>query len=342
MPIVSPSNEYHRGPLPYATTRTGLLTWYACCAWCTLWACQAPAQSYPVKPIRLLFGYTAGGAGDVSARLLAQKLSEGLGQNVVVENRPGAGGAIADEAVARAAADGYTLLYAAGSTAILPALRARLPYDVARDFAPVALVVITSFVLSLHPSVPAQDVKSLIALARAQPGKLTFSSPGVGSSSHFAAETFRMMADVKMLHVPFKGAPEATTAVVSGELDVGFPSVTGALPFLATKRLRALAVSSATRAAQLPGVPTLSEAGVTGYERAGWNGVLAPAGVSRDIITRLNTAIVKAVNLPEMKEAFIKQGLEMQTGTPEQFAAFIRRELAQNAKVVKFAAIRTE
>ncbi len=160
---------------------------------------------YPAKPLRLLFGYTAGGAGDVSARLLAHKLSEHLGQNVVVENRPGAGGAIADEAVARSPAEGYTLLYAAGSTTILPALRAKLPYDVEHDFAPVSLVVITSFVLTLHPSVPVHDVKGLIALARAQPGKLAFSSPGIGSSVHFAAELFKMMADINMLHVPFRG-----------------------------------------------------------------------------------------------------------------------------------------
>lgn len=311
-------------------------------ACCVFWTPSAYSQPYPVKPIRLLFGYTAGGAGDVSARLLAQRLGENLGQNVVVENRPGAGGAIADEAVARAPADGYTLLYAAGSTAILPALRARLPYDVARDFSPVSLVVITAFALTLHPSVPAQDIKSLIALARAQPGKLMFSSPGVGSSAHFAAEVFKMMANVNMLHVPFKGPPEAITAVVAGELDVGFPSVTGALPFVSTGRLRALAVSSATRATQLPAIPTLNEAGVTGYERAGWNGVLAPAGVTREIINRLNSAIVKSINTPEMKEAFGKQGLELQTGTPEQFAAFIRRELAQNVKVVKFTGIRVE
>jgi tripartite-type tricarboxylate transporter receptor subunit TctC len=307
-----------------------------------LWAEIAKSQSYPVKPIRLIFGYTAGGAGDVSARMLAQKLSEMLGQQVVVENRPGAGGAIADEYVARSPADGYTLLYAAGSTAILPALRPKLPYDVARDFAPVSLVVMTSFALALHPSVPVQDVKTLIALARSQPGKLTFSSPGIGSSSHFAAELFKMMADVKMLHVPFKGPPEATTAVVSGELDIGFPSVTGALPFVATNRLKALAVSSAKRAAQLPAVPTLSEAGLTGYERAGWNGVLAPAAVPKDIITRLNAAIVKIVGTPEIKDAFSKQGLEAQTNTPEQFTAFIQRELAQNAKVVKFAGIKAE
>ncbi|MBI2226570.1 MAG: tripartite tricarboxylate transporter substrate binding protein [Betaproteobacteria bacterium] len=303
---------------------------------------SAPAQTYPVKPIRLIFGYTAGGAGDVGARLLAQKLSENLGQNVVVENRPGAGGAIADELVAKSPADGYTLLYAAGSTTILPALRPKLPYSVERDFAPVSMVMITSFALAVHPSVPVNDVKGLIALARSQPGKLTFSTPGVGSSSHFAGEVFKMMADVKMLHVPYRGAPEATTAVIAGEVDINFPSVTGALPFVKTGRLKALAVSSAKRAPTLPSVPTLSESGLTGYERAGWNGVLAPAGVPKEIIARLNAAIIKAVNTPETKEAIVKQGLVAQTGTPGEFAAFIRDQLAQNAKVVKFAGIKTE
>ena len=303
---------------------------------------SAPAQTYPVKPIRLIFGYTAGGAGDVGARLLAQKLSEILGQNVVVENRPGAGGAIADEAVAKAPADGYTLLYAAGSTTILPALRAKLPYNVERDFAPVSMVMVTSFALAMHPSVPVRDVKGLIALAKSQPDKLTFSTPGVGSSSHFAGEVFKMMAEVKMLHVPFRGAPEATTALIAGQVDVNFPSVTGALPFVKIGRLKALAVSSAQRAPTLPTVPTLDEAGLTGYERTGWNGVLAPAGVPKEIIARLNAAIIKAVDSPEMKEAIVKQGLLAQTGTPEQFAAFIRSQLAQNAKVVKFAGIKTE
>ena len=303
---------------------------------------SAPAQTYPVKPIRLIFGYTAGGAGDVGARLLAQKLSENLGQNVVVENRPGAGGAIADELVAKSPADGYTLLYAAGSTTILPALRPKLPYSVERDFAPVSMVMITSFALAVHPTVPVRDVKGLIALARSKPGKLTFSTPGVGSSSHFAGEVFKMMADVKMLHVPYRGAPEATTAVIAGEVDINFPSVTGALPFVKTGRLKALAVSSAKRAPTLPSVPTLSESGLTGYERAGWNGVLAPAGVPKEIIARLNAAIIKAVNTPEMKEAIVKQGLVAQTGTPGEFAAFIRDQLAQNAKVVKFAGIKTE
>ena len=307
-----------------------------------LWIANAAAQTYPVKPIRIIFGYTAGGAGDVSARLLAQKLSESLGQNVVVENRPGAGGAIADEAVARSPADGYALLYAAGSMAILPALRPGLPYDVERDFAPVSLVVITSLALVAHPSVPVRDVKALIALARSQPGKLTFGSFGVGSSSHFAGELFNMMAGVKMLHVPYRGDVGTTTAAVAGEVDVAFPSVTVALPFIGLGKLKALAVSSAKRATQLPSVPTLNEAGVTGYERFGWNGVLAPVGVPREIITRLNAAIVRVVNTPEIREAFIRLGLEGQTNTPEQFAAFIRNQLVQNAKVVKFAGIKTE
>lgn len=307
-----------------------------------LCAMNAAAQTYPMKPIRMLFGYTAGGAGDVGARLLAQKLSESLGQNVVVENRPGAGGAIADELVARSPADGYTLLYAAGSTTILPALRSTLPYNVERDFAPVSMVAITSFAVVVHPSVPVHDVKGLIALARSQPGKLTFSTPGVGSSAHFAAEVFKMMANVKMLHVPYRGPPEATTAVIAGDVDINFPSVTGALPFIASGRLKALAVCSAKRASMLPSVPTLNEGGLAGYERSGWNGVLAPAGVPKEIIARLNAAIVKAVNAPDMKEAFLKQGFEPQTSTPAEFTAFIRKQLVENAKVVKFAGIKTE
>jgi tripartite-type tricarboxylate transporter receptor subunit TctC len=303
---------------------------------------DAHAQTYPAKPIRLLFGFAAGGAGDISARMLAQRLSETLGHNVMVENRPGAGGAIADDAVAKSPPDGYTLLYAAGSSAILPSLRGKLPYDIQRDFAPISLVVITVFTLAVHPSVPVRDVRALIGLAKAQPGKLTFSSPGVGSSAHFAAEFFNMMAGLKMLHVPFKGAGEATTAAVAGQIDMVFPSVTGALPLVAAGKLKALGVTSNKRAALLPELPTLDEAGVSGYERLGWNGVLAPAAVSKDIIARLNAAIVQVVNAPQLNDAFVKQGLEVRTTTPEQFAAFIRNELAQNAKLAKFAVIRAE
>lgn len=300
------------------------------------------AQGYPARPIRMIFGFGAGGAGDIAARLIAQKMSDSLGQAVVVENRTGAGGSIADETVARSPADGHTLLFAAGAFATLPALRSKLPYDVERDFAPVSLVVLTSFMLAVHPSVPVRDVKALIALARSQPGKLTFSSPGVGSSAHFAGELFKQMAEVKLLHVPYKGAAEAATAVAAGHIDIGFPSVTAALPLLAAGKLKPLAVSSAKRASLMPSLPTLDEAGLTGYQRTGWNGVLAPAGVPKDIIARLNAVIVKAVNTPEMQETLVKQGFEAQGSTPEHFAAFIRNELAQNARLARFAGVKIE
>lgn len=303
---------------------------------------DASAQTYPVKPVRILLGTAAGGTGDISARMLAQKMAESLGQPVVVEARPGAGGAIADEAVARSQPDGHTLLYAAGAIATLPALRANLPYDVERDFAPISLVVLTVFALSVHPSVPVRDAQGLIALARARPGQLTFGSPGIGSSAHLAGEAFVMMAGVKMLHVPYKGSPAAIVGVVAGQIDVGVPSVTSAQPLVNQGKLKVLAVSTLKRSALMPSVPTLDESGLKGYQRAGWNGFLAPAGVPREIITRLNTLIVKIANAPEMREAMVKQGLEVQTNTPEEFAAFIRNERAQNAKLVKFAGIKIE
>jgi tripartite-type tricarboxylate transporter receptor subunit TctC len=307
---------------------------------------QTPAisagQPYPIKPIRVILGTAAGGTGDISVRMLAQKMAESLGQPIVVETRPGAGGAIADEAVARSQPDGHTLLYAAGAITTLPALRAKLPYDVERDFAPISLVVLTVFTLAVHPSVPVRDAQGLISLARARPGQLTFGSPGIGTSGHLAGEAFAMMAGVKMLHVPYKGAPEAIVGVVAGQIDVGVPTVTGALPLVNQGKLKVLAVSTLKRSALMPSVPTLDESGLKGYQRAGWNGFLAPAGVPREIITRLNTLIVKTANAPEMREALVKQGYEVQTTTPEEFAAFIRSERAQNAKLVKFAGIKIE
>ena len=303
---------------------------------------NATAQTYPVKPVRVILGTAAGGTGDISARMLTQKMAESLGQPIVVENRPGAGGAIADEAVARSMPDGHTLLYAAGAITTLPALRTNLPYDVERDLAPISLAVLTVFTLAVHPSVPVRDVQQLIALARARPGKLTFGSPGIGTSAHLAGEAFVMMAVVKMLHVPYKGAAEAIVGVVAGQIEVGVPTVTLALPLASQGRLKVLAVSTLKRSSLMPSVPTLDESGLRGYQRAGWNGFLAPAGVPRQIITRLNGVIVKIANTPEMREAMVKQGLEVQTNTPEEFAAFIRSERAQNAKLVKFAGIKIE
>lgn len=299
----------------------------------------ALAQGFPTKPLRIIVGFSAGGGGDVSGRLLAQKMSASLGQPVIVENRVGAGGAIASELVAKSPADGHTLLYAAGAFAALPALRAKLPFDTEKDFAPVSLVVITAFTLAVHPSVPVRDVKTLIALARARPGLLTFSSPGVSSSAHLAGELFNMMAQVKIRHIPYKGAPEAATAVAAGEIDVGLPSVTAALPLLEAGKLRAIAVTSAKRSVLLPAVPALDESGLRGYDRGGWNGMFAPAGTPREIVMQLNELLGKIANTPEMKEALKKLGFEVRTGTPEQFAAFVHNEMAQNAKLVKFAGL---
>lgn len=299
----------------------------------------ALSQTYPTKPVRIIVGFSAGGGGDVSGRLLAQRMAASLGQPVIVENRVGAGGAIASELVAKSPPDGHTLLYAAGAFAALPALRAKLPFDTEKDFAPVSLVVITAFALSVHPSVPVRDVKALITLARSRPGVLTFSSPGVSSSAHLAGELFNMMAQVKLRHIPFKGAPEAATAVAAGEIDVGLPSVTAAMPLLAAGRLRALAATSAKRSALLPDVPTLDESGLRGYDRGGWNGLFAPAGTPREIVVQLNELTGKIANSPEMMEALKKLGFEVRTGSPEQFAAFVHNEMVQNAKLVKFAGL---
>lgn len=303
---------------------------------------DSAAQSYPVKPIRMLVGFTTGGIADVIARLLAPKLSEPLGQSVVVENRPGASGAIATERVAASPADGYTLLMMTVADTVIPALRARLPYDLERDLAPVSLVVIAPFVLVVHPSVPAHNIKELIALARSRPGKLSYGSTGAGSTPHLSAEALNVMANVKTIHVPYKGGAENAVAVASGQIDMYFSSFPSVLPLLGTGRLRPLAVTSAKRASFMPSLPTLDESGLPGYSRSSWEGVLAPAGVPKDIIARLNTAIVNVVNTAEMKQSLNRQGLEPQTGTPEEFAAFIHGEIEKNAQLIKLIGLKAE
>ena len=301
---------------------------------------HAIAQSYATKPVRIIVGFSAGGGGDVSGRLLAQKMTAVLGQPVLVENRVGAGGAIASELVAKSPPDGHTLLFAAGAFAALPYLRTKLPFDTEKDFAPVALVVITAFALSVHPSVPVRDVKALISLARSRPGVLTFSSPGISSSAHLAGELFNMMAQTKIRHIPYKGSPEAATAVAAGEIDVGLPSVTAALPLLDAGKLRAIAVTSLKRSSLLPGVPTLDESGLHGYDRGGWNGMFAPAGTPKEIVTQLNETINKIANTPEMTEALKKLGFDTRTGSPDMLAKFVHNEMAQNAKLLQYAGVK--
>lgn len=312
----------------------------AACA--SLSASDSLAQGYPAKPIRLVLGFSTGGLSDVLARLIAPKLSDHLGQPLVVENRPGASGAIATQRVAASPADGYTLLLMTAADTVTPALRTRLPYDLERDFAPVSLVVIAPFVLLVHPSVPARNVKELIALARSRPGKLSYGSVGAGSTPHLAGELLKVMAKVNIVNVPYKGGADNVIAAASGQVDMSFASIPSLLPLLEAGRIRPLAVTSARRASLLPSLPTLDESGLPGYDRSSWQGVLAPAGVPKDIIVRLSTAIGRVVDIPEMNQALIKQGLEPQTNTPEQFAAFIHRELAKNAELIKSIGAKTE
>jgi tripartite-type tricarboxylate transporter receptor subunit TctC len=300
------------------------------------------AQHYPVKPVRMLVGFAAGGGTDTAARMVATELSKSLGQPVVVENRPGSGGIIATETVAKAPPDGYTLLMMAAADSIQPAMRQKLSYQLPKDFSPISLVVSGAFVLVVHPSVPAKNIRELIAVARAQPGKLNYATSGIGSSAHMAAELMNSLANVKTVHVPYKGVSQAVVGVASGEADFVFASVTSAQSLIDAGRLRAIAMSTAKRSALMPNMPTLNEGGVHGYDRTGWYGVMGPGGMPRDIVNRLNAAIVKAVNTPEMKAAFFKQGLETDTNTPEQFTEMIRREVEQNVKLAKTAGIRPE
>lgn len=303
---------------------------------------DAFAQGYPTRPIRMLVGYGAGGGTDVAARMVAQKLSDNLAQPVVVENLTGAAATIAAARVASSPADGHTLLMMAAADAAQPALR-KLPYDLERDLAPVSLVVNgPAYVLVVHPSMPARNVKELIALARSKPGQLNYASSGIGSQAHLAGELFRSMAKVNIVQVPYRIVMEAVVAVVAGEVAMGFPSIPALLPFLKTAKLRPLAVTSAKRAPVMPSIPTLDESGFRGYDRSGWYGVLGPAAVPEAIIAQLNAAIAKVVNTPDMRQAFSKQGLEAHTNTPEQFAALIRTEVVQSAKLIKSAGVKPE
>ena len=290
----------------------------------------------------MLVGFAPGGSTDIVARIIGQKFSERLGQPVVVENRPGADGSIAIERTTTSAPDGYTLITLAGSQLVQAAMRRNLPYDVQRDLTPIALAVTGPVVLVVNPSVGVDNVEKLIALARSQPGKLSYGSDGVAGVQHLAGELFKLMAKVDLVHVPYKGGSEAAIAVATGQIQVGFPSITSALPFLTTGKLRALAVSSMKRPASLPSVPTLNEAGLTGYDFSSWQGVAGPARLPKEIVTRLNAAIVGALNTAEMKETFSKQGREVDTTTPEQFGAFMRNELERNRKLLKFVGVKPE
>jgi tripartite-type tricarboxylate transporter receptor subunit TctC len=305
-------------------------------------AAGAQAQPWPNRPLRIVVGYTSGGAVDFTARLIGQKLTEQLGQPVVTENRPGATTAIATEKVATAAADGHTLLLIPTSTAIQSALRKNLPYDLKRDFAPVSLLATGAFALVVHPSLPVKTLKELIAYAREQPGKLSSGSPGVGSANHLAGALFNLRTKVNILHVPYKGSGEAVIAVAAGQTQMSMPSMASVLPLIESGKVRALAVTSLKRVSSLPNVPTLDESGFAGLEYVAWYGISAPAALPKPIMTRLNNTLAKIVQLPDVKEAFQKQGMESQSSTPEQFAAVIAREIELTAKLLQVAGIKAE
>jgi len=307
-------------------------------------AANAFAQTYPSKPLRIMIGYVPGGAADFTARLIAQRLQmpRHLGQPVIVESRAGAGSTLAIGRVAASPADGYTLLLISEGGLVQSARGAKLPYDLERDLSPISFVAVGPQGLVVHPSVPARNVKELIALARRSPGKLNFGSSGNGSAQHLAGELFNLMANVKIMHVPFKGGAQSSVAAASGEIDMIFATIPSASPFINSGKLRLLAITLPQRASFLPDAPTLSESGLPGYEYTAWYGVTAPAGTPPEIIARLNDAIVKIVNTPEMKDVLNKGGLEPRTNTPREFAAFVKSQLEKSRKLAKLAGITSE
>jgi len=304
---------------------------------------SALAQNYPTRVVRIVVPQAPGAQSELFARMLGQKLGESLGQSVINDPRPGAGGAIGAEVAARAAPDGYTLLFGTNSThGSNPALYARLPYDPVRDFAPIALTVGMPYVLSVHPSLPVTSLKQLIAFAKSKPGQLYYASAGNGSTHHLSGELFKSMARINIVHVPYKGGPPATAATVGGEVSMLFNTVGSVQPSVKSGRLRALAVTTTSRSGALPDVPTMAEAGLPGFEMQSWFGLLAPAGTPRPIISRLNAETIKALNTPEMKSAIATMGANLMSGSPEQFADHIKSEIGRIGEIVKAAGIKTE
>lgn len=300
------------------------------------------AQNYPSKPIRLIVPFSAGGTTDVIARIIAQRLSESIGQQVVLDNRPGANAIIGTELGAKSVPDGYTLVMIAFPHAINPTLYQKLPYDTLKDFAPVTLVTSGPLLLAVHPSIPVTDVKGLIALARAKPGELTCASSGSGSTAHLALALFNHMAGTRIMHIPYKGAGQALNDLLGGHVSMYFSGVLAVLPHVKSGKLKGLAVSTRNRSDAAPAIPTIAETGIPGYEVSGWYGVVAPARTPRDIIARVNSEIVGQLRNPGMREKLAANGAEVVASTPEQFGSYIESEIAKWAKVIKAAGIRAD
>jgi len=302
----------------------------------------AAADNYPSRPIRIIVPQSAGGSTDVAARLLTDRLAEPLKQNIVVDNRPGAGSLNGTDMVAKAVPDGYTLLIIAASLTITPAIQTNLPFDPERDFAPITQIVDLPHVVTLHPGIAAKSVGEFIALLKAKPGQIAAGFSGIGTSTHLAVELFQYMTQTKMLLVPYKGGAPAMTALLGGEVQVNFATSSTVLPHVRSGKLRALAVTGAKRSTAMPELPTVAESGVKGYQHASWVGMLAPAKTPKPVIDRLHAESVKILGRDEIRKALLKQGLETEGNTPKEFAENIRREIVQWKNLVKTAGIKMQ
>ena len=310
---------------------------------CLVVTAPAAAQAnFPSKPIRLILPFPPGGSTDIVARLIGQKLTEAWGQPVLVDNRPGAGGNIAAETAAKAPPDGHTLFQVNVANAIGATLYPKLNYDLVTSFAPVTQLATTPYVLLAHPSIPARNTRELIAIAKSRPGALIYASAGAGSATHLSGELLKTLSGTDILHVPYKGTGPAVTALLSGEVGLYFTTVPAAVPLVKGGRVRALGVTSTTRSALMPDVAPIAEAGLKGYETGTWHGILAPAATPKDVVAKLNAEIVRILAQPDVREKLVGQGLDPVGGTPEQFAAYLKSEIAKWAKVVKAAGAKAE
>jgi tripartite-type tricarboxylate transporter receptor subunit TctC len=309
----------------------------------TLAATTSLAQNYPAKPIRLVVPFTPGGSTDLVARIVAQKLEQAWGQQVIVENRPGAGGNIGVDYVAKSAPDGYTLIFGhIGTFGFGPSFYPKLPYDPIRDFAPIILYAMVPNMLVVHPSLPAKSVRELIALAKARPGQLNYGSSGSGSASHLAVEYFKLLSKTDITAIAYRGTGPMVIDLIAGQISLTITGVPPLYPQVKAGRLRGIAVTSAKRLTLLPELPSIAEAGVPGYESTTWFGPLAPAKTPKDIIVKINTQLVQTLQSPDVRERFAAEGIEALGGTPDQFAEYIRSEIARWGRVIKEAGLRPE
>jgi tripartite-type tricarboxylate transporter receptor subunit TctC len=296
----------------------------------------AVAADYPVKPVRIIVGYPPGGPTDMIARTVAQKLSAAFGQQVIVDNRPGASGMIGAELAVKAPPDGYTLLAVPITYAVTPSVYPKMPYDAEKDLAPVALVAAAPFILVVHPTLPVKTVKELIALAKSRPGQINYASASTGGMPHLAGELFNLMAGVKLTHIPYKGAAPATIDLLAGQVSLMFNNMLSAMPHVKSGKLRAVAVTSARRSSAVPELPTVAET-IPGFEASGWYGAFAPAATPRDIIAKLNTEINRSMRQPDVTQRFAGDGVEAVSMTPAEFGAYLHSEIAKWGKVVKIS-----